>query len=288
MTQQADITDIVPTEQIDGFLIGAHFSTPVALQLAWTDIVDRGSGNNVQIASRDEVTTNAGTKAESADFALVSSTTDSVNVAGGWVGHSDEVSWESDTHGVRSSLEIVVVGGVEAVTDRIDVDGLTIGSGAAANTSFAGSNLTETRVLTFKAAYTAQRPHAGMKGLVLYTVQLRDWTQDLIASGGTHLGGDTESQRAADLMGFEDGFQGMRHKMGIFVSENVPTSAGNATGFVTNIGLGGALAYRSWAPLGWEQQWMPRGKLWEITVAANYGWVISDEDNIRGLTSQSV
>jgi hypothetical protein len=288
MTVLANITDIVPTEEIEDMILESHRSVPVALTLAWGRSVGRGSGNNVQIARRNGVTTNAGTKAELANFALVNSTTDSVNISGGWVGHSDQVSWESDTHGIKSSLQLVIVDGVEALVDRVDVDGLAIGASASQSSDFSGQPLTEARVLTAKAAYNAQRPHKGMRGMVLSTAQVRDWGLDLIANGGRHLGGDAESQRVADMLGSTaDGYLGMRHKLAIFESDNVAIAAGDATGFICKMGLGGPLGYRSWAVISWESEWKPRGKFWEITVAANYGWGLIDENNIRGIVSQA-
>lgn len=287
MTTQSNITEIVPTERIEEMILGAHYSTPIALTIAWGKAVGRGSGNNVEIPRRDGVTTNAGTKAESAEFGLVNTTLSNVSVSGGWVGHSDRVSWEANTHGVEAALDIVVTDGVEAIMDRVDSDGLSIGAGATNSSSFSGAALTEANVLTVKAAFNAQRPHKGRRALVLYTTQVRDWGQDLIANGGNHLGGDAESQRVAELLGQADGFIGSRHKLALFESENVATAAGDATGFMCKMGKGGALAYRSWAPIGWEDEWEPRRKSWMVTIAANYGWVLSDQANIRGVVSRS-
>ena len=120
MTNLVDITDVVPTEKIERLILGPHFSTPVALQFAWVAGVGKGSGNNIQIPRLNNLVTNPGTKAEAAEFALVGTTTDSENLVGGWVGHADRVSWESNAHAVENSLSLVITGGQEAIRDRVD------------------------------------------------------------------------------------------------------------------------------------------------------------------------
>ncbi len=288
MTDTTDITEVIPTEQIENMILGVHVSTPIALQFAWTDVVGPGRGNNQQIPRINNVAVPAGTKAENADFTLVATTTDAENVSGGWVGYSDDLSWEAANQPQVPGLQVLVAAGVPAVTDRVDVDGLSIMAGASNSSSFAGLALTDDRVLTAKAAYLAQRPHAGQKFFAIYTTQHRDWAQDLNANGGNQLGGNAESERVANLLNLRDGFVGVRHGLAIFTSENIATAAGNATGAMGKMGMGGPLAYRSWAPLAWEAQWFGRGKRWEFTIAAYYGWVITDEANIRSVVSQSV
>lgn len=287
MTTLANIDDVVPTKHIEKMILGAHRSTPIALQIAWGEGVAPGSGNNLVIPRRVGVTTNAGNKAENDEFALVNSTTDSESLSGGWVGHSDRVSWESNTHAVESSLQLVITDGVEAIVNRVDVDGLTLLAGASNSSDYSGLALTEERVLVAKAAYVAQRPHGGMHAFVMHTIQHRDWGLDLTANGGRHLGGDAESARVADMLNLRDGYVGVRHGLVLFSSMNVATAAGDATGAMCKMGVGGALAYRNWVPIGYESEWEQRRKAWMVTIAAYYGFAISDDANARAVVSRA-
>lgn len=287
MTITTDLTTLINTEDIERLILGVHVSTPIALQFSWTDSVGPGRGNNQQIPRINNVTVPAGTKAENADFTLVNASTAAENVSGGWVGYSDQLSWEAQNQPTTSGLQVIVSAGLPAISDRIDVDGLSTLAGATNSTSFTLAQLTDNGVLQALAAFIAQRPHQGDKFFAIYTTQYRDWAQDLNTSGGNQLGGNQESERVAALLGLTDGFVGVRHGLRIFSSENVPTAAGDATGAMGKMGMGGPLAYRSWAPIEWDTDWNSRSKSWIFTLATFYGWVLTDQANVHAVISRS-
>ena len=289
MTTVADLTDLVPTEKIESFIEGANLAPPTALAIAWTGAVGKGSGNNVVLPRFDNITVPAGTKAENADFALVPSTTSSSSVSGGWVGHSDQVSWESNNQSLVDSVRATIENSVAHVRGRLDADGLgTLAGFTTDGGPGVAQPLTDDDVIAALATFVAQHPNpsAGGRGVALGIAQVRDWAQDLNSAGGAQLGGDAESERVAQVMGFREGYVGVRHRLQIFVSGNVSITGGGADGAMMNLGRGGPLVYRSWAPLGFESEWQPRGKRWETTVAANYGWTLANQNNGIGLISQ--
>lgn len=287
MTVAADITDVVPSETIERFIEAANLAPPTALAMAWTGVVGKGSGNNVVLPRFDNITVPAGTKAENDEFSLVASTTSSSNVAGGWVGYADRVSWESDNQSVINAVEAVVQNGVAHLRDRVDADGLSQLAGFTTDADFSGTGLTDERVLTALATFVGQHPNktAAGRGAVLNIAQMRDYAQDLRANGGSQLGGDAESERVAALMGFREGFVGVRHRTQFFSSDNVQVSVGEADGALMQLGQFGPLAYRNWAPIDWEADWEPRRKAWMVVIAANYGWTLANQNNGIGLIS---
>lgn len=286
MTQVADLADIVPSEDIEAAL-APHLPPPLALALAWAKPVGKGSGNNVVIPRFDNITIPAGTKVESAEFALVATTTSSENMSGGWVGHADRVSWEADNHGLIQAVQSVVGVGVMHLRNRVDVDGLAELANATTDGNHTGVALTDDFVLEDVALFESLDPHEtpGGRGIVLSVGQVVDWVQDLKANGGEQIGGDAESERLAKMMGIRQGYRGVRHGLQVFASNNVSTAGADANGAILQMGDRGALAYRVWSPIDWEGEWEPRRKAWMVTIAANYGWGLSDPDNIIGVIS---
>lgn len=290
MTTMANLNDLIPTEEIEAAM-GPHLPPPTALAMASSRAVGKGSGNNVQIPRFDSVIlTPAGNKVENDEFPLVATTTSRTNIAGGWVGYSDHVSWESDKHSLVDAVLAVITRGVIDIRNRVDRDGLAQLANATTDANFTGQPLTDDRVLTALATFETLNPHdtPGGRGIALTPGQVLDWVQDLKVNGGEQLSGDAESERLAKIMGARQGFVGVRHALQIFKSNNVSLTGADANGAIVQMGEGGALAYRSWNPIMWESEWRPRRKAWEVTISANYGYGLPSPNNLIGVISLAV
>ena len=287
MTISSDFSEVIPSEEIEQMVLDANLATPIAISLAWSRVVGRGRGNNVRIPSRSGLTVPAGTKVENADFSLVSQTTTDVGISGGYVGLADELSSELEHDATVDAVREIIENASAHIQDRADADGLALLATTTNDSDFGANPLTDANILTALAAYVQQNPNktpAGM-GLVLNAVQVRDYGLDLRTNGGGQIGGDAESERVASMLGNRQGFLGVRHGLQTFMSNNVDVTGGIASGAILTLGTGGALAYRLWEPIGVETRRLPRGKKWELTIAARYGWALSKQANIRGIQS---
>lgn len=291
VTVQADITSIVPAFEIEEMMHAAPMAPPILIQngLADTGRKGTGTGNVIRLPRRDGVTVPAGTKAEGAAFSTVSTSLSHETLSGGWVGYSDYVTWESNKHGVKAAIEIVVADALQAMPDRVDRDGLALLATATTATSRSGTTLGDEDMITVRAAFAAKHPHRTGGGWVtcLNIAQARDWALDLKNNGGQQLAGNAQSNNAAAMQQIQEGFLGARHGMRHFVTDNVPTAAGDASGAVFSAGKGGPLVYRNWELIGWETDWRQDEKRWLFTVSAFYGWALRDQTNIHGIVSQA-
>lgn len=284
MTVLADLLPVTPTEMIERAL-GPHLPMPTALALASAKPVGKGSGNNIQIPRWIATEAPPGTKTESDEFELVTASMDAENISGGWVGYSDLVSYESNQHTLVDSVQSVIGLGIRALRNRVDVDGLGELANAANDDNNTGAALTDDHVLDALALYdtlNVNETEAG-RGMVITPGMHRAWIDDLKTNGGQHLAGDAESERIAQMFGARQGFVGVRHGVQIFKSNNVLLSGADANSAILPIGDGGALAYRVWETIDWASEWIERRKAWEVTVSVNYGWGLSDPDNLVGL-----
>lgn len=287
-TTTTTLNDLVGGQAVANAL-AIHVPTPVAMMIAWSMAAPEGTNGTMVLPRYDLAATNAGNKAENATFASVAIDTSGVTVTGGMVGHRSQPSWAANNQALESALDCVTVAGRTAIYNRIDIDLMTAASGATYSTDLGTAALTETDVLAHAASYTAQVPHMGNHALVLYPKQISDWAGDLFANGGSHLGGNLESERVGSLVSPNQGAmpKTVRHGFAVYESSNVVVAAGEATGFSCKMGDMGALALVTWKPIDVESEWQPTSQSWNITVSAFYGVAISDPDNIRSLISRS-
>lgn len=289
MTVSADFAEVVPQENVDQMILGANLALPTLVALAWSKPVGPGKGNTVNIPTRTSLAVPAGTKAENADFTLVSQSTDEATLTGGYIGLADEVSSELAYDAMIDAVGDVITNAVEHLRDRVDADGAALLATTANDSDFTAEagGLGDDNMLTALAAFVNQQPNksAAGWGFVGNAAQFRDMNLDLRAAGGAQLGGDAESERVAQMMGMREGYMGVRHKMQYFLSTNVDVTGGNASGAIMTLGSSGALAYRVWEPINVETRRLPRGKKWELTIACRVGWGLSKQSNIRGVQS---
>jgi hypothetical protein len=284
MTQLANVLPVTPTEMIEEAL-GPHYPMPTAVALAYSKAVGEGSGNNVQIPRWLRTTAPTGTKVESDEFTIVEASMDQENISGGWVGYRDRVSYESNKHSLADVVRGVIALGIRSIADRADVDGLAELANATNDEDNTGVALTDDHVLDALALYDTldvNETSAG-RATVITPGMHRSWIGDLKTNGGEHLAGDRESERIVQLFGARQGFVGMRHGVQIFKSNNVSLTVADANAAIFPIGEGGALAYRVWETIGFSSTWEDTRKAWDVVIAANYGWGLSDPENLVGL-----
>ena len=282
MTTTSDFADIIPQEDQRQAILEAHVPTPVFLQLAWTSGVERGHGPNVRFTGLGLPTVPAGTKAENAAFAFAAQSMSSHNLTGGYVGFSDVFSKELDYDSTVSAYRILVRNAMKALVQRGDTDGAGLLESATNSTTF-GASLAEDDMDDVFASFVVQNPNNENWGVVLHPFQMRDLNRDIRANGGTYLGGAMASEDVRRQMGWGQGYVGKRGMLNYWVSNNVPITVGVGTGAMLSVGDYGALAFRSWEEMTVEDKYEPGNKNWELTFAARYGWVISDEAEIHAI-----
>jgi hypothetical protein len=289
MSDLSTMQHIVQGTRVLGLLNGSHLPYPVVFDIAWAIPIAQGAGTTVSIPRAGDVTTNAGSKAEGADFALVSTSTANATMTAAFVGHADTVTDEVAYDAQEDAVAIVTDRGLRGLRQRMDSDAMVLGGTAATTTDFTDQAFTDQAFLDAQADFGANNPHEGDHAMVLGRFQVRDLKGDLSnGSGGPSLGGDAVSVAVQQLMGFKStAYEGVRYGTPVFRGGNVPAVAGNHTGFICKIGEGGAIALGVWKSAYVEPDRKPRGAKWELTIANRYGMAISDPLNIHGITSRS-
>jgi hypothetical protein len=283
-TVRSDITEVVPAERIEASLQQANLPVPVFPTIAWADVVPPGTGSTCNLPSVSADTVPAGTKTEGDEFAGVTLDTSEVTITGGYVGYSRFISYESihDT-----AIDVVAVSTMTAtryIIDRLDTDGFVLNDSITEDETHAGIATTDEHILSAITKYNLLDAPAGQMVLVLNPKQIGDWALDISQSGGAYLGSDAESARVASLTTVGQGFKGVRHNCQVYMSNNLPVAAGDATGILCIAGMFSPLAMRSWAPLRVQQQDKPeRQQVW-LTYSVRYGVALANDNGVKIIT----
>lgn len=288
-TTTTTLNDIITPAGVERLRQLANLPPGVGMQIAWIEAVDgKSKGSSVTIPRADAIAVPAGTKSQNAQFTSVDDTTSGVSVTSGVVGFRGVVSREAMRFSPEDTLAAVIRNRYAAIMNRIDIDLLTAASGAANSTDLATAALTEADMDDFISAYSQQSPQGVMHALVLHPAQIADWKADIrTTGGGAWLGGDAESERVAKLYSVGAGYKGAKNGFAVFESSNVVVAAGEASGFACTMGVGGALAMRSWTPLSFEVDWQATYLAMDVVVYAEYGVAVANPANIRTLISAS-
>ena len=281
-TVSSDIAEIIPSERISQALQYANLPEPVVLRIGWSEAVPPGTGATCNLPSVSADAVPAGNKTEGDEFARVTLETSELTVTGGYVGFGRFMSYEAINDAAFDVVAISTQNAVRYIMDRIDADGFVLNDSLTSAESHAGAALTDEHVLQALTTYMLLDVSKGApKALVLNPKQIGDWTKDLSQSGGAYLGGDAASQSVAQLIGPDAGFMGVKHGCQVFVSNNCPVAAGDATGCLVPMGTFSPLAFRSWDPLRVQQENVPGRTGVDVWYSVRYGFALANQNGVK-------
>jgi hypothetical protein len=201
------------------------------------------------------------------------------------VGYARFISYEAindaaiDVIGQSSALA------VRKIVDRLDADGFVLNDSLTTNETHAGAATLDEHILSALTKFMLLDADPGLSlALVLNPKQIGDWTKDLSQSGGAYLGGDAASAATASMIGPHAGFKGVRHGCQVYVSNNCPVAAGDATGCLVPMGMFSPLAMRSWRPLTVQMEDVPLRQQVRLVYAIRYGVGLANSNGVKIIT----
>jgi hypothetical protein len=281
-TVRSDITEIVPAERFERALQFANLPEPVFLKIAWAEAVPSGVGSTCNLPSVSADSVPAGTKTEGDEFSRVTLDTSEATITSGYVGFGRFMSYEAINDAAFDIVAISTENAVRYLMDRLDADGFVLNDSLSSAETHAGAALTDEHVLQALTTYMLLDVSKGAtKAIVLNPKQIGDWTKDLSQSGGAYLGGDAASASVAALIGPDAGFMGVKHGCQVWVSNNCPVAAGDATGALVPMGMLSPLALRSWAPLTIKQEDFPQRAGIDVWYSLRYGVALANQNGVK-------
>jgi hypothetical protein len=284
-TVRSDITEAVPAERLEASLQQPNLPEPVFTRICWGEAVPAGVGSTCNLLSVSDETVPSGTKTEGDEFAGVTFDTAEVTITGGVVGYARFISYEAindaaiDVIGQSSALA------VRKIVDRLDADGFVLNDSLTTNETHAGAATLDEHILSALTKFMLLDADPGLSlALVLHPKQIGDWTKDLSQSGGAYLGGDAASAATASMIGPHAGFKGVRHGCQVYVSNNCPVAAGDATGCLVPMGMFSPLAMRSWRPLTVQMEDVPLRQQVRLVYAIRYGVGLANSNGVKIIT----
>lgn len=284
-TDLSGFEEVVNSEFISQNVLGPNLAIPTALAVAYDITVPPGQGSTIAIPRYAAWAPTASTKTEGADFARVAMTTAEQTIAAGVVGAGVFISRELDHDGIRSAVAGIAGNAVRGLVDRIDSD-ILAGISAATNTADHGDvALTTALLINDQATFMTQNPNADRLALLLSPNQWRDLRKSMDSSTAAAFGNDARSGEVRATHGSKAGFKGMWEDMEVYVSTNVPNASSKDEGAIVAAGMGGALAYASWAPIDMVPEANPAAYGYDLWVSARFGTAISNNANMLEIKS---
>lgn len=282
-TTSTNLASLIPPEKIEERLRQVNLPPVIAPMIADVGNVGPGMGSTVSIVKMGDLTIPAGTTSENAEFPYVTSTDTDITVTDGLVGVNLQLSNKGQLDSIINGLAQRVALARKKIMLRIDQDGLDLIQSSSNTQNYTGSNLTEQRLLASSTTFAAQNPSASGPVAFVGTPQvISDLKADIIASGGTRLGGDAISQRTAEMMdttiGATNGYQGHWNGVELFQTTQAPTTGTDCNASMVIAGPESAWAYRVWEGLYVATKWVQESASWLGTIYARYGWAIADDE----------
>lgn len=224
--------EIVPTEEINGFIAGYEYPIPVSMAIAW---VAPGTGSTPHRFPRwGQITVPAGAKTETDTFSDANIETTEGTGTPGMVGFRMAISDElvaAATSGVPAS---VLVEGIRALTNRMDSDLCGVSTSATNATGAISDAFTLAKFRSALAAYKALRVPDSPFGhaLVLDHGPAAALLESLHSSAATML----LSQGDSLGLGPVAGRLGRLYGVEVFETGNVADESTGKSNFMTPIG----------------------------------------------------